>query len=117
MAKLELRDLLGFATAHGEASEPDHEVGDLQDMLTVAWNLMTDSQKQQFFSSPEVEQVVESVFSDEALERLEESQAKPPITITVKGGVVTGVENVPDGWQYVIDDKDLTEHVCHGPNC
>ncbi len=40
--------LLKAATRHGEDSEPDHEVGDLQDFLRAAWNLMTPAQQQEF---------------------------------------------------------------------
>jgi hypothetical protein len=32
-----LEDILQAAQAHGEESEPDHEVGDLQDTLRLAW--------------------------------------------------------------------------------
>lgn len=36
------------AQNHGEDSEPDHEVGDLQDLLRLAWSLMNDGQKATF---------------------------------------------------------------------
>lgn len=32
-----LEDILQAAKQHGEESEPDHEVGDLQDALRLAW--------------------------------------------------------------------------------
>jgi hypothetical protein len=32
------------ATKHGEDSDPDHEVGDLQDVIEECFNLMTESQ-------------------------------------------------------------------------
>ena len=34
------------ARAHGEISEPDHEVGDLIDALRACWAVMTPSQRQ-----------------------------------------------------------------------
>lgn len=44
--------LLELAKAHGEDTcEPDHEVGDLQDIIRFAWSIMTDDQKKQVFES------------------------------------------------------------------
>lgn len=40
-----LDELLDAATAHGEASAPDHEVGDLQDILRTCWALLTPEQR------------------------------------------------------------------------
>lgn len=39
---------LKSALRHGESSEPDHEVGDLQSLLEAAWSLMTHEQKEKF---------------------------------------------------------------------
>jgi hypothetical protein len=39
-----LDDLFEAATKHGMASEADHEIGDLQDALLAAWELMSDEQ-------------------------------------------------------------------------
>jgi hypothetical protein len=36
------------AFVHGEDSEGDHEVGDLQDLFRAAWSLMTEEQKVDF---------------------------------------------------------------------
>ena len=44
MDRLEL--LIDAATAHGEKSESDHEVGDLQDILRVCWKLLTPEQQE-----------------------------------------------------------------------
>lgn len=52
--------LIGHAKTHGEDSEPDHEVGDLQDMLRAAWSLMTPEQHRQMLCHPDVSNVVES---------------------------------------------------------
>ena len=46
------------AFVHGEESEGDHEVGDLQDLLRVAWRLMTDEQKIEFFFTDEAKAVL-----------------------------------------------------------
>ena len=40
-----LADLLAAAARHGAASEPDHEVGDLVDALSYAWEVMTPEQR------------------------------------------------------------------------
>lgn len=40
-----IEKLLEAAEAHGENSEPDHEVGDLREMLQDAWKLMTEEQR------------------------------------------------------------------------
>lgn len=39
--------ILEAARRHGEQSEPDHEVGDLQDALRICWKLMTPTQREQ----------------------------------------------------------------------
>lgn len=45
---------LDAAKTHGEDSEPDHEVGDLQQYLRAAWAIMTPEQQAQFRADPEV---------------------------------------------------------------
>lgn len=40
-----LKRILDAAAAHGCQSDPDHEVGDLQDALRAAWQLMTEGQQ------------------------------------------------------------------------
>ena len=47
------------AKRHGENSDPDHEVGDLQDMLRVAWALMTETQRQKLLNSTAVKGLIE----------------------------------------------------------
>lgn len=55
-----LEKLLKAADNHGEdAGEPDHTVGDLQDLLRCAWDIMSVSQKIQFLKSDEVDSLVE----------------------------------------------------------
>lgn len=49
------------AQAHGEDSgEQEHQVGDLEDMLTTAWNLMSVSQKELFVRHECVSAVIEA---------------------------------------------------------
>lgn len=41
----DLERLLKAAAAHGRESDPDHEVGDLQDILRSAWRTMSPEQR------------------------------------------------------------------------
>jgi hypothetical protein len=59
MPKFDVEHLLTVAKQHGEDSEPDHEVGDLQDFLRVAWALLNEQQKAAFFADPAVAQTYE----------------------------------------------------------
>jgi hypothetical protein len=49
---------IAAATQHGEDSEPDHEVGDLQQYLRVAFRLMTPEQRDVFAADPEVQDLL-----------------------------------------------------------
>jgi len=40
-----LQDILHAATTHGEQSEAEHEVGDLQMVLTLIWEMLTRDQR------------------------------------------------------------------------
>lgn len=51
--------VLEAATAHGEASEPDHEVGDLQQALRTAWELLGPVEREKFIASYEVKEILE----------------------------------------------------------
>lgn len=42
--------IIDAAQKHGEQSEPDHEVGDLQDVLRKCWEEMTVAQRQAVFA-------------------------------------------------------------------
>jgi hypothetical protein len=46
------------AFVHGEESEGDHEVGDLQDLLRAAWALMTEEQRIEFLFTDEAKAVL-----------------------------------------------------------
>jgi len=35
------------------------------------------------------------------------------ITIKVEGGCVVDVENMPKGYEYIIEDEDITEEECY----
>lgn len=41
-----LQDILQAAEQHGNDSDPDHEVGDLQDALRLAWAALTTAQRE-----------------------------------------------------------------------
>lgn len=53
--------ILKSAENHGRDSEPDHEVGDLQDALSIAWELLDEKGRQT---------LVERFFDEVALESL-----------------------------------------------
>jgi hypothetical protein len=46
------------AFVHGEDSEGDHEVGDLQDLFRAAWSLMTEEQKVDFLFTDQAKTVL-----------------------------------------------------------
>lgn len=46
--------LIEAAQHHGEDSDPDHEVGDLQDHLRAMWSILTAEQREHFLSRPDV---------------------------------------------------------------
>ena len=59
-----LEDLVDLARQHGEDSEPDHEVGDLQDLLRAAWALMNDSQRLELLKGEAADSVFEANFEE-----------------------------------------------------
>ena len=46
--------LIQAATLRGENSEPDHEVGDLQDLFLACWHVMSPEQRALALSDPAV---------------------------------------------------------------
>lgn len=44
-----LEELLAAAKAHGDESEPDHEVGDLQGLLASCWERLTPEQQREVY--------------------------------------------------------------------
>lgn len=61
-----LNVLLAAAKQHGEDSDPDHEVGDLQDLLRPMWAILTPEQQRNFLASDEVAAVLEAALPSEA---------------------------------------------------
>jgi hypothetical protein len=60
-----LDKLFESADHHGEDSEPDHTVGDLQDLLTTAWSILTLEQKRALLQSDAVETLLDMGARDE----------------------------------------------------
>jgi hypothetical protein len=54
-----LEDYLTAARQHGADEDPDHEVGDLQDLLRAAWSLMSPEQRSALMRSDPVLNLVE----------------------------------------------------------
>lgn len=52
--------ILNAAEQHGQNSEPDHEVGDLQDVLRAAWSLMSTEQRNQLMAAAETVNVLQA---------------------------------------------------------
>ena len=48
-----LTKLLAAAEAHGRESEPDHEAGDLRDILTSCWKRLTPAQRHEVYAEQE----------------------------------------------------------------
>jgi len=61
--KITVSQALEAAKRHGECSDPDHEVGDLQDMVLVAYKLMTKEQREKFLNSNCVKGLIETELS------------------------------------------------------
>jgi len=51
--------LIAAAQLHGLESKPDHEVGDLQDILRVVWEIMNDEQRLEALRHKDVVAVLE----------------------------------------------------------
>lgn len=56
--------LIDGAQQHGEDSEPDHEVGDLQDFLRAMWGMLTPRQRKAFFKLEDVERTFDGILMD-----------------------------------------------------
>lgn len=67
-----VEDLIGFARKHGEDSEPEHEVGDLQDLLRAAWALLTPEQRRAMLTDASVSNVVESATGEALLQDVDD---------------------------------------------
>jgi hypothetical protein len=51
---------LGFARGHGETADTRQWIADLEDMLRVAWGLMTPEQRAAFREHPDVLSIAEA---------------------------------------------------------
>ncbi|MDB6010587.1 MAG: hypothetical protein JWL65_2837 [Gammaproteobacteria bacterium] len=71
---LDVEFYIEAATNHGEADDPDHEVGDLQDFLRGVWKLLSPEQILAFAKDPETHSIIggDTDFEDE-LARLQSS--------------------------------------------
>lgn len=69
---LDIEFYIQTAETHGAESEPDHEVGDLQDFLRAAWELFTPEQKLAFSKNARVHETLQGamVNYDEFIESL-----------------------------------------------
>lgn len=69
---------VGAAQSHGESSDPDHEVGDLQDFLRAAFKIMTPEQREAFALDEAVHQTLEGALGDldEFEEKVDRLRAK-----------------------------------------
>jgi hypothetical protein len=47
----DIENLITAAELHGQESEPDHEVGDLQDVLRTCWRLMSGDQRRMAYEA------------------------------------------------------------------
>jgi len=56
-----LADYFGFARAHADTADTRQWIADLEDMLRVAWDLMTPEQKAAFRSHPDILALEEDV--------------------------------------------------------
>lgn len=50
--------ILAAAKRHGEQSEPDHEVGDLQVILRAMWRVLTPEQRDAFMDADECRELL-----------------------------------------------------------
>jgi hypothetical protein len=65
---LDVEFYIGAAEKHGEDSEPDHEVGDLQEFLRAMWGFLSPEQRLAFATSPEVHQTLDGALAEFASE-------------------------------------------------
>jgi hypothetical protein len=56
----DIETYISAAEQHGQDSEPDNEVGDLQDLLRAAWTLLAPEQKKAFAKRADVLTVLEA---------------------------------------------------------
>jgi hypothetical protein len=108
--------LLAVAKQHGEDSEPDHEVGDLQAFLRAAWARMNEQQMAAFFADPVVAQTYEAATGNKLSDIFPNSPFQAARVITDVD--VAHVERVlrirPDATWDSLDKKHLLAEVMTG---
>lgn len=62
---MDVEYFISAAEQHGLNSEPDHEVGDLQDFMRSIWEIMSDDQKRAFMLKASVISTLEGTYVDE----------------------------------------------------
>jgi hypothetical protein len=67
---LDIEDYLTAARIHGEDSEPDHEVGDLQDLLRTMWSMLTPEQRHTFAEQPKVHETLRGALTVDEDEKI-----------------------------------------------
>lgn len=64
---LDSETFVTIAQRHGEDSEPDHEVGDLQVFFRAAYDLLTREQRESFLAREDVRDTIESALVSDSL--------------------------------------------------
>jgi hypothetical protein len=60
--RLDIEFYLQAAEKHGSESDPDNEVGDLQQFLRAMWRLLSAEQKHAFANRPDVHLALDGAF-------------------------------------------------------
>jgi hypothetical protein len=60
--RLDIEFYLQAAEKHGRESDPDHEIGDLQQFLRAMWRLLSAEQKHAFANHPDVRLALDGAF-------------------------------------------------------
>lgn len=73
MKQPDIETLIAASLQHGQDSEPDHEVGDLQAYLRAGWGLLTTDQRMALLNHPRLKSALEAT-GEEALLVIEKLQ-------------------------------------------
>lgn len=102
---LDIEKYIQAAQRHGEDSEPDHEVGDLQDILRSVWPLLGENEKRVAISLPKFRGVLVAGAADIADIRLPTAEDLRPV-------YQDNPEGCPDfpksDWQYEVANGDTS---------
>ncbi len=110
--KIGLELCLQAALAHGKDSDPDHEVGDLQQLLRRAWQILSPGQRLEFMASASVSELIEAnlpkVDVEEAFDKLVAEQKKVLATQQKgKGGRVDVFSAIVTEFPGFLNDADV----------